>query len=82
MVRYGVAVMFAVTPMSPVPPIARVGSAFASSPAKYMRPVWLSTRLACARSPLASLMARMFGCFAARRIVSYWIGMPVRPGMS
>ena len=33
-VRYGVAVMFAVTPMSPVAPIARCGSTFASSPEK------------------------------------------------
>ena len=34
MVRYGSGAMLAVTPMSPVPPIARVGSALASSPAE------------------------------------------------
>ena len=74
--------MFAVTPMSPVAPIDRCGSTLASSPEKYIRSVWLSTRLTSLKSPLASLIARMFGCLAMRRIVSYLIGTPVRPGMS
>ena len=70
----GAGAMFAVTPMSPVAPIARCGSTFASSPEKYSRSVWLSTRLTSLKSPLASLTARMLGCLAARRIVSYLIG--------
>ena len=80
--RYGALVMFAVTPIRPVAPIDRCGSTFVSSPEKYMRSVLFSTRETSAKSPLASFTARMFGCFDARRIVSYVIGMPVRPGMS
>ena len=66
----GAAVMFAVTPMRPVAPIAMCGRALASSPEKYIRSVWFSTRLTSLKSPLASLIARMFGCLARRRIVS------------
>ena len=62
--------MLAVTPMSPVAPIERCGSTFASSPEKYIRSVWLSTRLTSLKSPLASLMASTLGCLAIRRIVS------------
>ena len=80
--RYGVAAMLAVTPMRPLAPMARCGSTLASSPEKYRRSVWLRTRLTSLKSPFASLIASTFGCLAMRRMVSYLIGTPVRPGMS
>ncbi len=70
------------TETTPSPPMARIGSVQASSPARTATSRGRSRqiRAICSRLPLASLTATTRGCSASRRNVSASTFVPVRDG--